>query len=214
MRDRSRLTGPAEMAAWPSRDAHPFEGDPRDRRHFIATTTAALLALSAGVGAAQGIYATRKAGSVNEKSLEAQERESVRETAARKAEYDQAIALDKQRWADYVRVHEPYWQTGQRAFASLSDIAGYGGPSPQMPSGSAPPAPGVTPGPVARAPMVTAGARPRREAGGPGQRIVTGPAVAMPRAAGGMSLQDLMALASTPTSRGYGRQRYPGPVEG
>ena len=155
----------------------------------------------AGAGStAVSVYSTKKAAKVNEKSLEAQELESVRETAARTAEYDQAIALDKQRWADYVRVHEPSWQLGNRTLASLSDIAGYGGPTPQMPSGSAPPAPGVAPGPVATVPMPTAGARPR--AAGAGQRFVTGPAVAMPRATGGMSLQDLMALASQPTARG------------
>ena len=81
----------------------------------IGITMGAVGALQAGTA----IYQTKKAGSVNERSIDAQRSESdqalrieAEENARRQERYDAAVAFDQARWDDYVRVNTPFWQVG------------------------------------------------------------------------------------------------------
>lgn len=86
----------------------------RDERGFIGTAAALAIGLgSAGASAASGMYGAKVAGRENRRAIEAQERESVRQSQ-----------IDQQRWSDYVRIHEPIWNTGGDVLRSLTRLAG------------------------------------------------------------------------------------------
>lgn len=105
------------------------------------------LAIGAAGSAASSIYSAKRAGDTNNRALAAQERD-----AARQAQLDERrIAIDQQRWNDYVRIHEPIWNIGGGALRNLAGMAGVPmassgrGPTaaPAMPSGG--PGPGTMP---------------------------------------------------------------------
>lgn len=143
---------------------------------MIGTGLAIGLAL-AGMGAstAKDIYAARSANKTNKTALDYQ-READAATAAnqkttadaaakaqadaakveadtlaeKKRQYDATQAQNGQRWQDYLRINEPYWQAGSGVLRSLYGLAGMSGNAPafSMPSGGPPPAaaPGGVPG--------------------------------------------------------------------
>ena len=140
----------------------------------IGTTAAIIIGLSAAGGkAASDIYAAKKAGNTNDKALAAQERDSLRGQQM----YEQGLALDKQRWADYVRVHEPHWQTGNQVLGNLYDLAGYQGgappmQTPQQPMGPGPAGMAPAPGSTAQVSTPQAGMpMPRRQQGPPPSNV-------------------------------------------
>ena len=186
-----------------------------------ALGTKAIIALvlgTAGASAATNIYAAKRAGDTNRRSLDASERSDQRalaferEEAARKERQyqseaawrekatQQAIDLDKQRWADYVAIHRPHWQLGASTLSSLYDLAGFTG-------GETAPAAMPTGGPPGT--MAPAGTGAPPSAGLPPVPPDAGRVAAATRLAGvqpqttpipqgsGMSLADLMALANT-----------------
>jgi hypothetical protein len=212
----------------------------------LGTAAALAIALgSAGATAASNIYSTRSAAGINRRSLDLQatsdqqaadEARATREAserlerdrmAAAEAARQDAIALDKQRWNDYVTAHTPQWQAGQRILQSLFEMANVqpgSMPVPQMPSADQPPPPGQ--GLAASAPP-RSNAMPQTRgpatslydlaAGGP---VSSGQAMAgrvpsrgrqiaatmpMPTAQSGMSLMDLANLASMTKDVAYSR---------
>ena len=139
--------------------------------------TAATIALAGGALAgstAAQIHATKSAGGHNRRALEATERSDVRaerledarlkderearaaELAEIKAAREAALQRDKERWADYLRVNEPFWKAGSGVLSSLYDIAGMGGSAPAYVSPTQPP-PGAPP---PSAPPPTSGTMP------------------------------------------------------
>lgn len=175
----------------------------------------------AGAGsAAAGIYSSKRAADTNDKALQAGERDADRAAADSREErafkerlYQQQVEADKQRWADYVRIHEPHWQMGQGVLGSLYNMAGV--QPPPSPPPSAPPTAGMAP---PAGPMVDAtrgGAGVWSNPGAPTsltdmarggtvpmmrrQQAMPAPAAPTAPRAQGMSLADIMALAD------YGR---------
>ena len=165
----------------------------------------------AAVGStASSVYATKRAGKINQQSLDASERSDVRavdrereaedkaltykreDDARREKLYREAADRDQQRWQDYLRVNEPHWGTGSQALGSLRDIAGFTGGAPQVgpAPGSAPPPRGGMPAPPppmgSGPPVLRAMPKPRiARQGAPVVQIPTAPT---------MSLADLMAM--------------------
>ena len=102
--------------------------------------------MAAGTTATQ-VYGQKSANKTNKRSLEATERSDVRaerledarlkderearaaELAEIKAAREARDARDQERWKDYLRVNEPFWQAGSGVLRSLYDIAGMGGGS-------------------------------------------------------------------------------------
>lgn len=171
---------------------------------------------SAGASAATSIYSSHKAGSVNEKSLAAQakadadaaaiEREKI---AANERARKDAMAVDQQHWNDYVRVHEPIWQTGQQAYRSLLDLANGGSArsQPALPQPSAMPsgAPMSAPPPASRSLMdLATGSGPSSAPVSPGRMAAAMPMPATPNASG-MSLMDLAKFATMMDPNGAAR---------
>ncbi len=121
------------------------------------------LALAGGASAGAGIYATRRAGQVNDRAIQAQ-RDEARENAALERErttsqermYLQALEADRQRWNDYSRIMSPHWQTGTSALGQLHGMAGMGGaPTSTMPVQGGQPSTGTGPGMSALPPSNT-----------------------------------------------------------
>jgi hypothetical protein len=167
----------------------------------IGTTAAIAIALgTAGAQAGMGIYSAKKTSETNKLALETEEKNAAadREFAATEAQRQrdfqasarqEAIAYDQGRWNDYVRAHEPYWQTGQAVYGNLLDLAG-------LDRGAAPPA---STGPVA-------GGRPTNaapsglDARTPGMPAPSGPS-GPPMALGqGASLYDMAQAAGRPAA--------------
>lgn len=159
------------------------------------------LAIGGAASAGAGVYAAHRAGSTNDKALAAEERDSVRQQGLQR----EAMAADKARWDDYVRVHEPIWGTAGNTLHSLQQLAGMSGenaPSMQTPAyapqtgGTPPPGGGGTA--VPRGPTAT-GSVPS----GAGRRIFDAtrvPTAGQPR----MSLMDLLNMAQMATAAGSG----------
>lgn len=217
-------------------------GRPAETRGIIGTAAMIGIALaSAGATAATNIYGTKKAASVNEKSITAQaaseeasrkaeleaqasqnaanaaEAEKQRQATAAEAEQrrqaeiasrNQYYAFEKQRWDDYVRVHQPSWNVGSSAFNSLAGMLGVagGGGTPNVGSSAPTPSPAIfTPGsPVSSPTATTAGAPGSGQVPSIGRSSAQAyPRMATPASAAPMSLQDLLMLASrraTPTT--------------
>lgn len=138
----------------------------------VATSTAIALAVgSAGATAASNIYSAHRAGSTNDKSLEAQKQADTTAAAIERekmAQNEQArkdmMAVDSQHWNDYVRTHEPYWQTGQQAYGNLLQLANGGQASPMSMPGAPPqgaPPPGAPPQGAPTGQVVNQPAAPR-----------------------------------------------------
>ena len=172
--------------------------------------------IAAGAGVAQNVYATRTASKQNNRALDAEERDAERsaalereDRASREQAYQKALDADQRKWEDYVRVHEPYWQTGREALGRLQDLAGLS-KSPQGASGTAPPG---------RQPLQSV----PRASGGPmgspvglsaGRRAFQATRMPIPQSGGGQSLQSLMEIArmfpeSGPQGRLPARQTAP-----
>lgn len=191
--------------------------------------TAAMIGIALGTAGAQtaaSIYNSKKASGVNEKALATQERSDrdamafERENAARQdafareeadrrdAARKELMAVDQQRWQDYLRANEPMWRRGGEALGNLYDLAGMGrgnavGPDINALMASGPPPSGSTP---------IAGAPPAQDVGvtggGHGQALYRATRepirMAMENTGGGLGLQELMMLA--------GRHRAPQPT--
>ena len=189
----------------------------------ISTGAAIAMAVAASVSAASNIYATKRAGKINQQSIEAQER-AEREAAAiererLKAEQAEAEARRKQeeaqraayyafeqkRWDDYVRTQTPYWNVGQQAYGSLLDLAGGGLRGSQAPL----PGPGPTGQqfvPAAPTPSMPPGGTPAAGARGTGKqqwsslydlaRSRPRQTMAFPQSRAAFSVSDLASLYS------------------
>ena len=201
--------------------------DVRHRLAHLCDDETGCISLAAGIALASaasttatGIYQSKKAGSVNERAIDAQaaadqralendryavdqQREEAELMRQWYAEQEQAQRdYDQGRWDDYIRANQPYWAVGNQAFAKLSDMAG-------LPAGAAPGMPQV-----GSAPMGAAGSSRRalppsaglsnlaRPSGGVAPGGSRGAAVGgrglvqpMPTAGGGMSITDLVSLA-------------------
>lgn len=173
----------------------------------VATSTAIAIAGAASAGASA--YGAHRAGSTNDKALKADERDAIRQEALQR----EAMAADKVRWNDYVRVHEPIWGTAGNTLHSLQSLAGMAGenaPSIAPPAYTPPNAGGAPPpgagnnGAVPRGSVAT-GAAPTSQ----GRRLFDATRVPMagPQR---MSLTDLMNMAAqlggaagTGAPRGY-----------
>ena len=131
--------------------------------------TGAALAMAALGSLGASTYATKSAGAQNRRSQDYQ-READTRAATMEAErlaeekrladekivlerenrarqdrqYQDALQRDRERWADYVRVNQPHWQTGSNALAGLYELAGFQG---GVPAGGDPAAMVATAGP-------------------------------------------------------------------
>ena len=224
----------------------------------IGTGMAIALGLGAmGGQTAANIYGSRRAGQTNDRALAATERsdtraaEIAREDAARlerletqrlaqekaladanreesRADREAKMQRDRERWADYLRINEPFWKAGSGVAGSLFDIAGYGqssAPAFSMPQGGPPVAGGGELPPIVANGLPSS--RGPRSGGGlplpPGVFTAQAPTraqrpmpmVAAPQAPKAMGLSDLMMLmASTGggVSPGNGVPLYSGSV--
>ena len=167
-RDRHTAT-PVEFRAWPTRETDPLAIlSERDRRGILGSAAAIAIALgTAGAQAATSIYGTRTAGRQNQQAMQAQERGDVRADAynrealtqqreladktraleeqalaEKKAAREAAMAMDRQRWTDYVDINRPHWQLGSQVLGNLYDLAGYRGGG--MPGSASVPAPAMS----------------------------------------------------------------------
>jgi len=177
---------------------------------MIATGAAIALAIAGGASAGASAYAAKKAGDTNRRSIEAGERSDIRSVdlerealAARTKAYNDAIAADQQRWADYSRIMEPHWAMSRNALGGLYDLAGYsGGPPPGAQGSGGLPPPGASAGPPPTlSDAMGSGAPPRLVGRGstPGARprYQPAPLVQMPQADTMQSLPQLMAMGSS-----------------
>lgn len=133
-----------------------------EARGVIGTAAAIALGIGAAASAGAQVHGTKSAGKTNKRAIEAGERSDVRaerledariaedrrareaDLAETKAAREAALQRDKERWADYLRVNEPFWKAGSGVLSSLYDIAGMGGSAPSYVSPTQPP-PGAPP---------------------------------------------------------------------
>ena len=179
---------------------------------------AALLFGTTAASTASSLYATKRAGSLNEKAIRAQQ-EEARQNAALEREnraaqerlYLAALDQDRQRWADYTRIMTPHWQVGASALGRLYGMAGMPGEPPTMTMPAGPPASGAPPTAitgtaVATAPTTTGptyldalpNSHGRTAAARRLRQVQPGLTPGMPMS----SLSQLMALASLVDARG------------
>ena len=183
------------------------------------------LGLAAAGSTAAQVYGQRSASGQNRRAIEASERSDTRaatiesarvaeerralderlkfdreESQRKKAMYDQAVATDNQRWQDYLRINEPIWRQGAGVLGSLYDIAGMPGQAPAFATPARPSA-GASmsvPDLSLRAPMTAAPMTSTSVARPPLRR--PSPSLVVAPRTGGMSLEQLMQLASLGSS--------------
>ena len=192
---------------------------------MIATATAIALGIAAASSAGAQVYATKKAGDTNRRSIDAQSKaesdalaattaEDARRDARYKQEsefraksYQEALAADQARWQGYTQMMSPHWNMGLNALGTLTgnEMGPMAMPSGPPPSGGM--GAGMPSGPMG---LTDLGARGRTSAARRQPRGIQTPSVGSQGQDPLAVVQQLMSLAQLGQRGSGGSPAYAG----